>query len=127
MPLVELLRLLLLLLRRPFLHRRRLPHQRVRLLWLWRAELPVLWHRTVWRRLLVARCGFSTILLLWSSLLLVHARLWPQCRFHQRIVILVAAVRLPKGSKALLALLRPLVLLWTLLIHGNRPRWTNGP
>src|SRR5262252_1017178 len=126
-PLVELLRLLLLLLRRPFLHWRRWTHQRIPLLLLRRTKLAVLRSRTVWCRLLVASCRFSAILRLRSSLLLVHTRLRPQRRFHQGVVILFAAVRLPKRTKSLLALLWPLILLRTLLTHWSRPRRPNRP
>src|SRR5215831_1189130 len=125
-PLVELLRLLLLLLGRPFLHRRRWTHQRIPVRLLRRTKLAV-WRRTVWRRLLVASCRFSTILLLRSSLLLVHTRLRPQRRFHQSVVVFIASVRLPKRTKSLLALLWPLVLLRTLLIHWSRTRGPNRP
>lgn len=110
MPLVKLLRLLLLLLCRSFLHWRRWTHQGIPLLRLRRTEFPVLRHRTVWHRLLVARRGFSAIFLLRGSLLLVHARLRPQRRFHQSVVIFVATVRLPERTETFLALLWPLVL-----------------
>src|SRR5215469_9906360 len=127
-PLIELLRLLLLLLRRPWLHRRCRPHQRMRLLWLRRTEFPAVRRRAVWRWLLVARSRFCAIFLLRSSLLLVHSRLRLQRRLHQSVVVLIAAVRLAKGPKTLLALLRPRVLLWPLiLIHRSRPRRTNRP
>ncbi len=135
-PLVKLLCLLLLLLRRPLLHGRSRPDQRMRLLR--RIELAILrFCRTIWlfgptflRR--------PAIFLRRSSLLFVDSRLRLEHWLHQSVVVFVFPVLLPEGSKTLVIrlsrllpftllpfILRPRILHPLILIHRSRPRRTD--
>lgn len=119
-PLVELLRLLLLLLRRPLLHRRSRPDQRMVLLGL--VELAVLRLCRTIRLFAPTFFRGATIFLRSSSLLFVDPRLRLEHWLHHGIVILVRLVGLPERTESLLVRLWPL-----LLIDRSRPRRTERP